>query len=63
MVQHISDATTETINIEPPAAETLWTFAGLSLDEVIAYLTILYLLALLAEKVAKWFWTWKRRRG
>jgi hypothetical protein len=61
-VQHVSDAAVETIKIAPPAAATLWTFAGLSLDEAIAYLTLLYLLALLAEKVAKWVWTWKRRR-
>jgi hypothetical protein len=58
-VQHISEA----IKIAPPAAATLWTIAGLSLDEAVAWLTILYLLALLAEKVTKWVWTWKGRRG
>ena len=61
-MQHISDATVETLKIAPPAAATLWTFAGLTLDEVVAWLTILYLLALLAEKVAKWVWAWKRWR-
>lgn len=62
-MQHISEAAEETIKIAPPVAATIWTILGLSLDEVIAYLTILYLLALLAEKVAKWVWTWKRRQG
>lgn len=62
-MQHISEAAEETIKIAPPAAATLWTIAGMSLDEVVAWLTILYLLVLLAEKVAKWVWTWKRRGG
>lgn len=62
-MQHISEAAEEAIKIAPPAAATLWTIAGLSLDEVVAWLTILYLLALLAEKVAKWIMAWSRRGG
>lgn len=62
-MQHISEAAEEAIKIAPPAAATIWTIAGLSLDEAVAWLTILYLLVLLAEKVAKWVWTWKGRRG
>lgn len=62
-MQHISDAAAETMKIAPPAAATIWTIAGLSLDEAVAWLTILYLLVLLAEKVAEWVWAWKRRGG
>lgn len=62
-MQHISDAAVETIKIAPPAAATLWTIAGLSLDEAVAWLTILYLLVLLVEKVAKWITAWNRRGG
>lgn len=62
-MQYISDAAEEAIKIAPPAAATLWTIAGLSLDEAVAWLTILYLLALLAEKVTKWIMAWKRRGG
>ena len=62
-MQHISDAAEEAIKIAPPAAATIWTLAGMTLDEAVAWLTILYLLTLLAEKVAKWIWTWKRRGG
>lgn len=62
-MQHISEAAMETIKVAPPAAATIWTIAGMSLDEVVAWLTILYLLALLAEKVAKWIMAWSRRGG
>lgn len=62
-MQHISDTAEEAIKIAPPAAAVVWTIAGMSLDEVVAWLTILYLLALLAEKVAKWITAWKGRRG
>ena len=62
-MQHISEAAEEAIKIAPPAAATIWTIAGLSLDEVVAWLTVLYLLALLAEKVAKWIMAWSRRGG
>lgn len=61
-MQHISDAAVETIKIAPPAAATLWTVAGLTLDQAVAWLTVLYLVALLAEKVAKWVLAWKRSR-
>ena len=62
-MQHISDAAEEAIKIAPPAATVIWTIAGMSLDEVVAWLTILYLLVLLLEKVAKWIMVWSRRRG
>jgi hypothetical protein len=62
-VQHISDAAEEAIKIAPPAAATIWTLAGMSLDEAVAWLTILYLLTLLAEKVTKWIMAWSRRKG
>jgi hypothetical protein len=62
-VQHISDAAEEAIKIAPPAAAVIWTIAGMSLDEVVAWLTILYLLVLLVEKVAKWIMAWSRRGG
>ena len=62
-MQHISEAAEEAIKIAPPAAATIWTILGLSLDEAVAWLTILYLLALLAEKVAKWIMAWSRRGG
>ena len=62
-MQHISEAAEETIKIAPPVAATIWTILGLSLDEAVAWLTILYLLALLAEKVAKWIMAWSRRGG
>ena len=61
-MQHLSDAAVETIKIAPPAAATVWTIAGLNLDQAVASLTILYLMALLAEKLAKWWLAWKRKR-
>lgn len=60
-MQHLSDAAIETIKIAPPAAATAWTIAGLNLDQAVASLTILYLMALLAEKIAKWCLAWKRK--
>lgn len=62
-MQHISAAAEEASKIAPPAAAVIWTIAGMSLDEVVAWLTILYLLVLLLEKVAKWVMVWSRRRG
>lgn len=44
----------ELVQITPPAAIASWAVAGMSVDQVIATLTILYLLALLSEKAVVW---------
>lgn len=63
MQQQISDAAVTTIKAVPPVAATLWTFAGLTMEQWISSLTLLWLLMLLAEKAAKWVMAWKRMRN
>lgn len=53
-MQHVPDAAVEALKITPPAAVSLYTLAGMSLEQWVTTLTILYLLILIAEKLAKW---------
>lgn len=48
----------ESVRAVPPVAVTLWSLTGLSVHDLIAWLTVIYLLTLLAEKVWSWVVAW-----
>jgi len=43
----------ESVKLTPPAIVSVLSFAGMSLEQWVAVLTIIYLFALIAEKMAK----------
>lgn len=52
----------ESARAVPPVAVTLWDLMGLSVHDLIAWLTVVYLLTLLAEKAWSWVAAWTADR-
>lgn len=53
----------ETIKIAPPAIVTAGTVLfGLSLEQWVASLTLLYLVMIIGERATKWVFAWRRDR-